>query len=67
MTTSPRLADVSPAERTAQRAYERYEARGRQDGHDREDWFEAERELQQAVSPDSPTGRGEDVNSDEAA
>jgi hypothetical protein len=45
----------------------RYEARGREDGHDREDWFEAERELQQGVSPDSTTGRGEDVNSDEAA
>jgi hypothetical protein len=67
MTTSPPLADVSPADRIAQRAYERFEARGRQDGHDREDWFEAERELQQGVSPDSTTGRGEDVKSDEAA
>jgi hypothetical protein len=67
MTTSPRPADVSSADRIAQRAYERYEARGREDGHDMEDWFEAERELQQGVSPDSTTGRGEDVNSDEAA
>jgi hypothetical protein len=67
MGTSPRLADVSSADRIAQRAYERYETRGREDGHDMEDWFEAERELQQGVSSDSTTGRGEDVNSDEAA
>ena len=38
------VADRS-SDRIAQRAYERYEARGRGDGHDLEDWFEAEREL----------------------
>jgi hypothetical protein len=27
------------------RAYELYEARGRQDGHELEDWFEAESEF----------------------
>jgi hypothetical protein len=32
-------------ERVAQRAYERWEARGREDGRDQEDWFEAEREI----------------------
>jgi len=29
----------------AQRAYELFEARGRVDGHDLEDWLQAEREL----------------------
>jgi len=28
-----------------QRAYERYEQRGRSDGHDLEDWLQAEREI----------------------
>jgi hypothetical protein len=28
------------------RAYELYEARGREDGHDWEDWLKAERELE---------------------
>ena len=31
----------------ARRAYERFEKRGRQPGHDQEDWLEAERELKQ--------------------
>lgn len=34
----------------AQRAYELYEQRGRQDGLDLEDWLEAERELAGSVS-----------------
>jgi hypothetical protein len=54
------------ADRIAQRAYDRFEARGREDGRDQEDWFEAERELQ-SVSPNSTAGGDEDVNSDEAA
>lgn len=29
----------------ARRAYERYEARGREDGHALEDWLDAERDL----------------------
>jgi hypothetical protein len=29
----------------AKRAYEKFEARGRSHGHDREDWIAAEREL----------------------
>lgn len=33
----------------AQRAYELYEQRGRQDGGDLEDWVKAERELGGAV------------------
>ena len=31
---------------TARRAYERYEERGREHGHDLDDWFEAEREME---------------------
>ena len=40
--------DDSPRRDTdlvAQRAYERYEERGREDGHDLEDWLSAEQEL----------------------
>ncbi len=61
--TPPSFTESQPdADRIAQRAYERYEARGREDGHDMEDWFVAERELQGAVSPDRyrrPPGRCE--------
>ena len=32
-------------DRIRQRAYERYRERGSQDGHDLDDWLEAEREL----------------------
>ncbi len=32
-------------DRVAERAYELYEQRGRQDGGDMEDWLDAEREL----------------------
>jgi hypothetical protein len=33
------------SEQIARRAYERFEARGREHGHDQEDWFDAEEEL----------------------
>ena len=33
------------AEQIRIRAYELYEDRGREDGHDMEDWFEAEAEI----------------------
>jgi hypothetical protein len=33
------------SELVARRAYERFEARGREPGRDQEDWFNAEREL----------------------
>jgi DUF2934 family protein len=66
--TQPSFTESRPdGDRIAQRAYERYEARGREDGHDMEDWFEAERELQQSVSSGSTSGGRQDVNSDEAA
>ena len=32
----------------ARRAYQRYEERGREDGHDMEDWLEAEREVERS-------------------
>lgn len=38
----PRLEDV------ARRAYELYEGRGAGDGHDWDDWFQAEQELRQS-------------------
>ena len=38
----------------AQRAYALYVARGCEDGHDVEDWFNAERELQAANNALSP-------------
>jgi hypothetical protein len=63
----PGFSESRPeADRIAQRAYERYEARGREDGYDQDDWFEAERELQ-GVSSDRTAGADEDANSDEAA
>jgi hypothetical protein len=66
-TPQPRLSESRPdADRIAQRAYERYEARGREDGHDMDDWFEAERELS-GVSSETTDGGEEDVNPDEAA
>jgi hypothetical protein len=34
-----------PGMGVSRRVYERYEERGRDDGRDQEDWFEAEREL----------------------
>jgi hypothetical protein len=42
--TSASTARVSE-EQIAQRAFELYSARGYQDGHDVDDWFQAERDL----------------------
>jgi len=39
------------AERIAFRAYQRYEERGRKDGHDTEDWLSAELELRGESMP----------------
>jgi hypothetical protein len=36
------------ADDIARRAYDRYLARGCQDGHDLEDWFQAEQEVRRA-------------------
>jgi hypothetical protein len=35
----------NPEEEIRRRAYELYEARGREDGHDLEDWLQAEAEI----------------------
>lgn len=45
-------AQDNTEEEIRRRAYELYEARGREDGHDVEDWLEAEAEI---------TGRTEKV------
>jgi len=45
-------AQGNTEEEIRRRAYELYEARGREDGHDMEDWLEAEAEI---------TGRTEKV------
>lgn len=57
----PRLDEPrAESDQVARRAYERYEARGREDGRDMEDWFEAERELRQSPSSSdtAPTDTG---------
>lgn len=43
-TSRPQQAPVSNRD-VARRAYDRYLARGREDGHDVDDWLQAEREL----------------------
>jgi hypothetical protein len=43
---SPSVQDIE------RRAYELYELRGRQDGYDKVDWFEAERELTTIEEPE---------------
>jgi hypothetical protein len=58
VTTAADLASKSPQNRSATmtdrdiacRAYELYEKRGREHGHDLDDWLQAERELQDALS-----------------
>jgi hypothetical protein len=42
-------AEVDREEQIRLRAYELYEARGRGDGHDVEDWLEAEAEINGAT------------------
>jgi hypothetical protein len=46
-------------ERVAQRAFQLYERRGREDGHDVEDWLQAEQEVGRHLAAeqgaDSPT------------
>jgi hypothetical protein len=51
--TDPRTQDSGAGierDQIARRAYERYEARGRGDGQDLEDWYEAEQELQRPLT-----------------
>jgi hypothetical protein len=37
--------DLELEDQIRQRAYELYEARGREDGHEQEDWFRAKEEI----------------------
>ena len=37
--------EINSEEQIRTRAYELYEARGHEDGHDQEDWLEAEAEI----------------------
>ena len=43
--TFGRATDESLEEQIRTRAYELYEARGREEGHDLEDWLEAEAKI----------------------
>ena len=51
----------------AQRAYRRYEERGRAEGNDQADWFEAEREAREDALGRAPnaTGSEQRVSNDE--
>jgi hypothetical protein len=59
-TVSPPLVihDENLYERVAQKAYELYQERGEESGHDLEDWLTAERlikaELQHGPAPEEP-------------
>ena len=48
------------SERIARRAYELYEARGREDGRDVDDWLAAEHELAHGSSPNAAEGPAEE-------
>ena len=69
MARSPKTVKIesgSGSEHIAQRAYERFEARGREVGRDLDDWLEAERELN-GVSASATAGEPNDTDSDDAA
>jgi hypothetical protein len=46
-------AFVEP-ETVSRRAYELFQERGREPGHELDDWLRAERELKESKGPDSP-------------
>ncbi len=52
---------ISPSleEQISRRAYELYEQRGREHGHDNEDWVKAEREILQKAGDDTSLPVGE--------
>jgi hypothetical protein len=56
-TKSPQTNELTPsASDIARRAFELYCARGYENGHDLEDWLQAERELREATaSPSAPS------------
>lgn len=49
-TQRPEAAFVEP-EAVSRRAYELFQERGRQPGHELDDWLRAERELKESTSP----------------
>lgn len=58
--TQPQAAPPMPAiprEKIAMRAYEKWIKRGRKDGHDQQDWLEAERELRAEMAKMPASGR----------
>ena len=56
MRVSAQIEGALRGDLIARRAYELYEERGREDGHDWDDWFRAERETQH-LQPASPAER----------
>jgi hypothetical protein len=58
------LQDEFVREMIGRRAYEIYQQRGREDGHDREDWLQAEREILDGLIGQARAGRLEVVLAD---
>jgi hypothetical protein len=56
--------DESRTERIRQRAYELFQARGGDDGHDMDDWLTAEREEATATEPGEPVLESDALDSD---
>jgi DUF2934 family protein len=57
-----RRLDV-PREDIARRAFDIYQSRGEGNGHDLDDWYEAERQLSEAA--DGGAGNADELESDE--
>jgi hypothetical protein len=58
--------EVDPSQ-VAEQAHARWQARGAEGGHDRDDWFQAERDLRRAAGSDAPAGRYRIVKRDATA
>ena len=64
--TFARLDDVKLHELVCRRAYELYERRGRVEGHDCEDWLEAEREILAAAEAGGSVGTSAPISRNHA-
>jgi hypothetical protein len=61
----PYEAELERQQLIAQRAYELFEARGGEPGHDQADWFEAERQVDaEYFSEDGPVDEDEAIELD---